>query len=112
MKTPATWLCLLLAGLGANAGTTIDPGNEYAYGANLGWINAHANGANGAIIGEYVCSGYLYAANTGWINLGNGSPANGIYYQNLSADGFRRQPGRLGQLARLRLGRQHRLAQL
>src|SRR5207302_2872914 len=40
---------------------------------------------NGAVIGEYVCSGYIYAANVGWINLGGGTPTNGIYYQNLSA---------------------------
>jgi hypothetical protein len=43
---------------------------------------------NGAVIGEYVCSGYLYAANVGWINLGGGAPTNGIYYQNLSANDF------------------------
>jgi hypothetical protein len=40
---------------------------------------------NGAVIGDYVCSGYIYAANVGWINLGSGSPTNGIRYQNFSA---------------------------
>ena len=43
---------------------------------------------NGAVIGEYVCSGYIYAANVGWINLGSGAPTNGIQYQNNSATDF------------------------
>jgi Bacterial TSP3 repeat len=80
---------LLLASLPSGKGaTTIDPVNKYAYGANLGWINASTDGANGAVIGEYVCSGYLYSPNVGWINLGGGSPANGIRYQNNSATDF------------------------
>ncbi|HNQ73831.1 MAG TPA: thrombospondin type 3 repeat-containing protein [Verrucomicrobiota bacterium] len=66
------------------AATTINPSNKSAYAANLGWVNAYADGANGAVIGEYVCSGYLYAANVGWIHLGDGTPANGIQYQNNS----------------------------
>jgi hypothetical protein len=44
--------------------------------------------ANGAIVGDYVCSGYIYSANIGWINLGTGSPINGIQYQNNSASDF------------------------
>jgi hypothetical protein len=70
------------------AATTIDATKRYAYGANIGWMDWNANGANGAVIGEYVCSGYIYSANVGWINLGSGSPTNGIYYQNLSANDF------------------------
>jgi hypothetical protein len=54
--------------------------------------------ANGAVIGQYVCSGYLYAANVGWINLGSGAPANGIYYQNLSAGDFGVNKDGLGNL--------------
>jgi hypothetical protein len=70
------------------AATTIDPVNKYAYGANLGWMNWTGDTANGAVIGAYVCSGYIYSANAGWINLGSGSPTNGIYYQNVSANDF------------------------
>jgi Bacterial TSP3 repeat len=88
----------LLGTAPARAGTTIDPVNKYAYGANLGWVNAYADGVNGAVIGEYVCSGYLYAANVGWINLGSGSPANGIYYQNNSATDFGINQDGLGNL--------------
>ena len=36
------------------------------------------DGTNGAVIGEFVCSGYIYGANIGWIHLGNGSPTNGF----------------------------------
>jgi hypothetical protein len=70
------------------AATTIDAVNRYAYGANLGWIDWAGDGANGAVIGDYVCSGYIYSANVGWISLGSGAPANGIYYQNNSATDF------------------------
>lgn len=80
-------LTMLLAGLAfaGQASTTIDPANHYAYGANIGWMDCRGDGANGAVIGEYVCSGYIYAANVGWISLGNGSPPGGIYYSNTSA---------------------------
>ena len=71
-----------------HAATTINPANPYAYGANVGWINARGDTANGAVIGEYVCSGYLWAANIGWIRLGRGTPANGIQYQNSSATDY------------------------
>ena len=81
------------------AGTTIDPVNRYAYGANLGWINWVGDTNNGAVIGEYVCSGYIYSANVGWINLGSGSPANGIYYQNNSATDFGVTNDGLGNLS-------------
>lgn len=80
------------------AGTTIDPANKYAYGANLGWINAYADGTNGAVIGVNYCRGYLYAANVGWINLGSGTPANGIQYQNDSAADFGVNHDGLGNL--------------
>ena len=69
----------------ASAATTINAVNHHAYAANLGWIDARGDVANGAVIGEYVCSGSIYAANAGWISLGSGSPANQIQYQNNSA---------------------------
>jgi len=80
-------LGLSLAGR-ARAGTTIDPVNSYAYGANVGWLNAYADGTNGVKVTDYALSGFIYAANIGWISLGSGAPANGIRYQNLSAGDF------------------------
>ena len=72
----------------AIAATTIDSANKFAYGANIGWMDWTGDTANGAVIGEYVCSGYIYSANVGWISLSSGLPANGIYYQNNSATDF------------------------
>jgi len=84
--------------LRSEAASTIDAGNRYAYGANTGWINWVADTNNGAVIGDYVCSGYIYSANVGWISLGNGSPTNGIRYQNLSANDFGVNQDGLGNL--------------
>src|SRR5215472_3092441 len=82
----------------ATAATTINSTNRYSYGANLGWIDWRSDTNNGAVIGEYVCSGYLYAANVGWISLGSGVPANGIRYQNNSANDFGVNQDGLGNL--------------
>lgn len=68
--------------------TTIDNVNRYAYGANIGWMDFYADGTNGAVIGNYACSGYVYSANVGWICLGSGNPANGIYYANNSVQDY------------------------
>ena len=82
-----------------HAGTSIDPVNRYAYGGNIGWVDWVANTNNGAVLGDYVCSGYIYSGNVGWINLGSGSPADGIYYQNLSANDFGVNQDGLGNLS-------------
>lgn len=62
-------LALALCCVQARADTTVDPAEPYAYAANAGWINAYADGTNGAVIGQTFCSGYLYGANIGWISL-------------------------------------------
>lgn len=72
----------------ANATSTISPGNPNSYGANIGWMNWRASGADGVVIGEYVCSGYIYGANVGWIHMGDGTPANNIQYSNGAAADF------------------------
>lgn len=68
----------------AGAASTVDVANRYAYGANVGWLDARANASNGAAIGQYFCTGYVWSANCGWIGLGNG-PTNGWNYSNASA---------------------------
>lgn len=88
----------LLACSSVAAATNIESAQAHAWSGNVGWLNWRADDTNGAVIGEYVCSGYLYGANVGWINLGDGSPANGIRYANDSASdyGVNRMPdGRL-----------------
>jgi len=94
----AAAVLILPSSLSVHAATMIDGANRYAYGANIGWMDWTGDGANGAVIGEYVCSGYIYSANVGWIALGSGGPANGIYYQNLSADDFGVNQDGLGNL--------------
>jgi hypothetical protein len=84
--------------LTARAGTTVNAVNKFAYGANLGWLDWRGDTTSGAVIGEYVCSGYIYAANVGWINLGSGSPSNGIQYQNNSGSDFGVNQDGLGNL--------------
>lgn len=70
------------------AATTINAVNHYGYGANIGWLEGRGDVTSGAVMGEYVCSGYIYGANVGWINFGTGFPTNGIQYQNLSTNDF------------------------
>src|SRR5262252_3939467 len=41
----------------AEAVTTINATNKFAYGANIGWIDWRGDTNAGAVIGEYVCSG-------------------------------------------------------
>lgn len=81
-------VCVLLGasfGLPIWSATTVNPSNKFAYGANIGWLDWRGDTNNGAVIGEFVCSGFIYAANVGWINLGSGAPVSGSRYQNNSA---------------------------
>jgi hypothetical protein len=73
---------LLLAGEAAAA--TINATNRHAYGANIGWLDARGDAANGAVIGQFFCTGHVWSANCGWISLGNG-PTNGWQYGNAAA---------------------------
>lgn len=81
MKVTLMFLAALMCGL-VRADSTVDPAQSYAYAANAGWINAYANGTNGAVIGQSFCSGCLYGANIDWITLGDGTPNNGYAYGN------------------------------
>jgi len=78
----------VMLGWRADAATTINAVNKFSYGANFGWLDWRGDGTSGAVIGDYVCSGYIYAANAGWIYLGGNAPANGIQYQNNSATDY------------------------
>lgn len=88
MRIIASLLFSLNVLIASHAATTISPINRFNFAANLGWMEVRGDDANGAVIGEFVCSGFIYAANAGWIHLGNGAPANGIRYQNNSATDF------------------------
>ena len=76
---------LLSAASAASAATTVNDTNQYAYGANVGWLGARGNATNGASIGQLYCTGYVWSANCGWICLGNG-PTNGWHYNNVATN--------------------------
>jgi hypothetical protein len=82
----------------AQAQTTIDPINNDAYGANIGWINAQGDVVNGMVVGDSFCWGYIYSANCGWIHLGNGNPQFGQKYGNNSASNYGVNHDGLGNL--------------
>jgi len=89
VKTILLSLAVLLGGASyAAAATSINAVNRFSYGANIGWMDWRGDETSGAVIGEYICTGFIYAANAGWISLGSGTPANGIRYQNNSAGDY------------------------
>jgi len=97
--------CLLSSGPQGFASTTIDTNNPYAYGANIGWADAFADGTNGAVLGQFYCSGYIYSANVGWISLGNtNGPSDGYAYSNLGTDYGVNNVGGSGQLSGMAYG--------
>jgi hypothetical protein len=105
MKTNLTWCALAVTAAVfqlhvevATAATTINAVNKLAFGANIGWMDWRGDTNDGAVIGEYVCSGYIYSANVGWIHLGSNAPANGIQYQNNSATDYGVNHDGLGNL--------------
>ena len=79
------WVLLAFAAGPGRTDTTINSGNPFAYGANVGWVNFRGDVANGAVIGRFFSTGYLWSPNVGWIRLGSGAPANGWSYANDSA---------------------------
>lgn len=85
-------LLLLTTTAGAlDAATTISGTNRFAFGANVGWINFRPDqpaSPNGIVFGEYFLSGFAFGANFGWIDFGDGTPTNGIRYQNIGASDF------------------------
>lgn len=77
-----------LVAAGAEPESTISPTERYAHAANAGWIDFRPDALSGVSFGDYFLSGKAYAANFGWIDFGDGTPANGIRYQNNSATDF------------------------
>jgi hypothetical protein len=93
---------IMIGASAANGTSTIDPERSWSWGSNIGWVDWHPSEEYGAVIGEFVCSGYLWAPNAGWIHLGDGEPADGIAYSNESGDDYGvnlKERGRLRGLA-------------
>ena len=50
----------------------IDPnndGSQYAYGANVGWLNFEPNQGPGVTVSTTRLTGYVWVANIGWVSL-------------------------------------------
>lgn len=70
-------LAILVAGgwlAGPALAEDVDPnndGSQYAWAANLGWLNAEplGDGGPGVALGEDAASGWIWSANSGWISL-------------------------------------------
>ena len=77
---------LVFMGTQAVFADNIDPDNDdsqYAYGENVGWLNAEpiGDGGPGVEVGDAYVTGYIWGENIGWINL---SPTD---YGGVSNDG-------------------------
>lgn len=70
------------------AASSVNVTNKWAWSAGAGWINCRPDSTNGAVVGEFFCSGYMYSPTAGWIHLGNGSPSNGVSYENGSTNDY------------------------
>jgi len=65
---------LALAGATAFAAENIDPAaddHQYAWGENIGWVNAEPSGQGGpgAEVQDFRLVGWMWGENVGWINL-------------------------------------------
>ena len=77
-KVPFALAALLALVLGAMAtgvfAENIDPANDnsqFAWGENIGWVNAEpsGNGGPGITVGNTALTGYMWSENDGWISL-------------------------------------------
>jgi hypothetical protein len=64
---------LSCSGLDAVA-TNIDPaddGSHFAWGENIGWLNAKPGGVSGdgVVVGDFDLTGWMWSENAGWISL-------------------------------------------
>jgi hypothetical protein len=56
MKTFRFLLLLACLARPCIASSTINEMNRFSYGANIGWMDWRADGTNGVVVGEFVCS--------------------------------------------------------
>jgi len=73
MRLPIV-VALALAVTGFAAAENIDPvndGSQYAWGENVGWLNAEpgGDGGNGVTVTDSGLSGWMWSENTGWVSF-------------------------------------------
>lgn len=83
---------LLSMAHGVAAQSNINTVSKRAWSENAGWLNARDAGSTpssqGLRVGYQILSGFVWSENIGWINMGDGSPASGTAYANLSGGDF------------------------
>jgi hypothetical protein len=63
---------LLIATSAAAQSENIDPandGHQFAWGENVGWLNAEPDGGNGASVSDFGLTGWMWGENIGWVSL-------------------------------------------
>jgi hypothetical protein len=88
IKTTVLSVICAMVALSTYGQSTINTSHKWAWSAGTGWINCRTDATNGAVIGQYYCSGYWYSSTAGWIDLGNGHPSNGVHYATNSASDY------------------------
>ncbi|MBE7496881.1 MAG: hypothetical protein HS117_18215 [Verrucomicrobiaceae bacterium] len=86
------------------ADSTLPPTEALAWGAGTGWMNLHANGVHGVVVGSCFLAGKAWSGGLGWINFGDGDPANGHRYSNTDGGDFGVNHDGLGRLSGLAWG--------
>jgi len=74
----------------AIAQSNVCPQQKYAWAENIGWTNWRDayDGNDGVRVYPAFLSGFIWGENVGWINVGDGSPADGTQYANMTGDDF------------------------
>ena len=83
---------------------TIVAGENFAYGANAGWLNFRPSLREGVRVQEKFLSGGVFMANLGWLSLGDGSPVSAIGYANTSGTDYGVNRDAAGNLSGLGYG--------
>ena len=92
MNRIITTLALAVLSAPAVAQSTLSVTRKFAWSENTGWMNwrdaGSPAGSNGVAIEPDILRGFIWAENIGWINTGDGTPANGVSYQNFTGTDF------------------------
>jgi hypothetical protein len=103
MRTPAFSRALLPALLLAVAASAVpdlaladnvnplNDGSQYAYGENIGWLNAQPQGPGGPgmLVEDFSVTGWLWSENLGWVSLSCANTATcGRIAYGVTNDGF------------------------
>lgn len=86
----AVVLSIVLAAPAARAQLRVSPEHKLSWSENAGrmnWLDA-ANGTSSVRVHPTFLSGMIWMENIGWVVVGDGSPANGLSYTNLSGTDF------------------------